>query len=74
MDVLQRLLLYMCEAFRRLMPKGRRRWAHLQKLTARVRPQLLDEMAILAGILWHTFSNQMHSYYVGVFTRSLNQC
>ena len=42
MDVLQRLLLYMCEAFRRLMPKDRRRGAHLQELTTRVRPQLLD--------------------------------
>ena len=42
MNLLQRLLLYMCEAFLRLMPKGRGRGAHLQKLAARVRPQLLD--------------------------------
>ena len=33
MDFLQRLLLYMCEALRRLMPKGRRIWAHLQNKT-----------------------------------------
>ena len=42
MDVLQRLLLYMCETFRRLMVKDLRRWAHLQKLTGRGRPLLLD--------------------------------